>query len=115
VTWRRAAGLAVLLAPLLWWFGSSPPSVLLWDPVTRDRRGGPEPAPVVYLVHMYRADVRGWITGPDGDLWPVYDRWQEDIRLTETSTPLPDPDPGCVVAWWDPVAVDGAGNRSDDP
>ncbi len=109
-----AVGAVVKLAALAWWL-STAPTVLRWDPVTRDRFGGLEPGPVVYLVHVWRAEIRGWQIGVDGEPYPVYDRWSEDVRLTETSMPLPDPAPGNVIAWSDPVAVDAAGNRSDAP
>lgn len=117
---RRRLLLALFLAPKLalvsWWLLYSSPELLRWDPVTRDRGGGLEPAPVVYLVRVYRADLIAWSAdGPGGELNPVYDRWHEWVRLTETSMPLPDPAPGDVLAWWDPVAVDAAGNRSDAP
>jgi hypothetical protein len=106
-----AIGAVVKLSALLWWL-----SQLRWDPVTHDRYGGLEVGPVVYLVRVWRADLIGWApTGPGGELNPIYDRWEEEVRLTETSMPLPDPAPGSVIAWWDPVAVDSAGNRSDAP
>lgn len=86
---------------------------LSWDPVTRDCRGGLESAPPVYEVWTYRATVVGSISGPDGDLWPVYQRTTADVLTQTTSLAIADPAVGGVVAWGEPVAVDLAGNRSD--
>lgn len=87
---------------------------LSWDAVTQDCRGGQEPLPPVYAVWTYRATVIGSYTGPDGSPWPLYSRVQGEEWTPATSLPIADPDIGGLVAYGDPVAVDVAGNRSDE-
>jgi hypothetical protein len=73
---------------------------LTWSRVTTDRCGRPEPG-VTYLVPWAYSEGGGiWISGETG--------------TAHAYIGIPDPPVGAVLLWRDPVAVDAAGNRSDD-
>jgi hypothetical protein len=90
-------------------------ALFTWLAVSQDCHGAAEPFPPVYEVRVWQAAVTGSHVGPDGGLWPTYTRLDERTLIPGTAYALPEPAVGGVVAWWDPVAVDAAGNRSDQP
>lgn len=79
-----------------------------------DCHGQPD-AVVSCLYLVYTVTLLGWIQTPEGWWNPIYAydfRERPTINLT---LDIPDPPPGGLVTWWDePVAVDAAGNRSDE-
>lgn len=85
---------------------------LTWSAVTVDCDGGPEVV-AYYLVRTYHVHQVGEEPGPDGAPSPIYSRTMIETATTDTRFPLEDPAPGDGIAWWDPIAVDLAGNRSD--
>lgn len=90
-------------------------TMLLWDPVTRDRYGHLEPAPCTYLVPYFHAEVIGWQPDANGDPSPLYLRTSTEVPVAGTSWRIPDPPVGGLVAWDDPITVDAAGNPSNAP
>ena len=87
---------------------------LAWDPVTTDCHGSPETA-AGYEVPAMLVVLLMWILGAEANLNPVYE-WRDATQHVEAPpATLPDPAPGDVLMWRDPiVAIDLAGNRSDE-
>ena len=87
--------------------------VLTWSAVTQDCRGGLELA-VTYQVRTERITVIGARLCEDGiSICPVEQRTFLTVPTDQVELELSDPQLGGGVFWWDPVAIDAAGNRSD--
>jgi hypothetical protein len=105
------------LAPLVW----------SWDPVTLDCKGNPEPAPVTYIVVQAMVEPAAWRedcaiddNGQEVCIWNIV--YAPAVFLGEDAVELPEyPDaavfvpPLGSVTFWEPGAVDEAGNRSGEP
>lgn len=88
--------------------------LLSWLTVSLDCHGRPE-AFVTYSVWTERVTQIGIVLCEDGTLaCPVYSRTFVEYGTAATSLWLDDPAPGGMIAWQEPVAVDAAGNRSDE-
>lgn len=109
--------LLALLLPFVW----------SWDPVTLDCKGKPEPFPVTYAVAQVLVEPAGWREdcAIDENGQPVcivnivYHPavfLEEDLvdepRYPDDAVYVP---PMGGVTFWEPGAVDAAGNRSGDP
>ena len=88
--------------------------ILSWDAVTTDCHGGPE-AVAGYEVPALLIALVAWVLGAEGNLNPVYEGRDVTQYVEAPPATLPDPAPGDVLMWRDPiVAIDLAGNRSDE-
>ena len=88
--------------------------LLSWLAVTQDCHGAPELA-VTYSVRTELETLEGWATAPDGSLQPVVSREFHAIATPVASLSIPDPGVDQMIAYWDPIAIDAAGNTSEDP
>lgn len=92
-------------------------TVLSWSAVLTSCAGGPEDV-VLYDVAALMVMLSAWEAGPDGALNPRY-VWMDLSHMVEATanprTVLPDPPADSVLFWAEPpVAIDAAGNRSDE-
>lgn len=100
----------LLLAAVLW----------LWDPVTTSCAGGPEQIDHYEMQQSTARSVDAWCDTGDGLFWCggyLFDDWMPVATTPDVTPELeyepPVPIPGAVV-YNRVVAVDTAGNRSDD-
>jgi len=85
---------------------------IIWQPVTTDCRGGQESGVRYHLSYLWRE-----CTGPETEP-PSCARFHVEQTLEDTrwDTAIGEADPPPGAGWWfEVVAEDGAGNRSDDP
>lgn len=109
--------LCLVLAPFVW----------SWDPVTLDCKGKPETGPVTYTVAQvlvepggYREDCAVNESGEEVCVWNIV--YHPAVFLGEDLVGEPHyPDDAVYVpplggvTFWEPGAVDAAGNRSGGP